>query len=125
MADPHLHLFYSYDRGSEKDPDRIATLEDNITRGLLIVLQNMQPESQKKFLREILDIKSSFKNLKFDLQNIDDEDNLHKVRKHKNKILLVITRDEQNKINKGNINKGPGKKLEDLRKSYQMIEIIN
>ena len=60
MADPHLHLFYSYDRGSEKDPDRIATLEDNITRGLLIVLQNMQPESQKKFLREILDIKSSF-----------------------------------------------------------------
>ncbi len=99
MTDPHFNLFYSYDRGSQKDPDRISQLEDNVTRGFLIALQHLSDTDRKEFLRNLLTgtgiKKSQLSNLSFDLQNIDDRNNLSKIQKGRDvkKILLTISRD--------------------------------
>jgi len=85
MSDPHFNIFYSYGRGSQKDYDRISQLEDNVTRGFLIVLKHLSDTDRKEFLWNLLTRtginKSQLSNLSFDLQNIDDRNDLDKIQK--------------------------------------------
>ncbi len=99
MSDPHFNIFYSYDRGSQKDADRISQLEDNATRGFLIVLKHLSDTDRKEFLCNLLTgtgiKKSQLSNLLFDLQNIDDRNDLNNIQKGQDvkKILLTISRE--------------------------------
>ena len=96
MTDRHFNLFYSYDRGSRKDPERISQLEDNITRGLLIVLRSLPQKLQNKFIEQITDSKISKKHYNrkaiYDLQNIDDYQSINELHNNiqNNSIKLFI-----------------------------------
>lgn len=120
MTDPHFNLFYSYDRGSQKDPDRISQLEDNITRGFLIVLRSLN--NQQKFLSQLLDIgEKQLDTLTFDLQNIDDKEDLAKIKKSEDKILLLITRE---KLEESDIKRKTRKFFEKLKSSPEVKKLL-
>lgn len=97
MNDKHLNLFYSYGRGSRKDLDHLNQLEDNITRSFIITLINLGPTLQNLFLNNLLGLKLR-KNtkLKYDLQNLDEDNDKKIVKKAKQKILLCISREKLN-----------------------------
>lgn len=49
MTDPHLNLFYSYNRD-------IELIENNLTRALIVTLRLLSGETRNKLLRELFDI---------------------------------------------------------------------
>jgi len=93
MIDPHFNIFYSYDRGSKKDKESLSQLEDNITRGFLIVLKNLEPIHQRKFLKDLVGTpknKSTFQSLSFDLQNIEKKEELIRIQAHRYLVWVEV-----------------------------------
>lgn len=66
--DNHLNLFYSYSQGGYDNLKEIRVLEDNVTRALIICLNEITGFTNL-FLEEILGIKSN-KKPQFDLQHL-------------------------------------------------------
>jgi len=92
-TDKFLNVFYSYDKGSYKDLDHLKQLENNLTRSLIICFDNMDNDNKKAFLIELFkrgnyrNTKLNFKDLRVDLQSINDKKLIHH---NKNKILIAL-----------------------------------
>lgn len=84
--DKRLNIFFSYDRGGYKDPDKLKQLEDNVTRSFIIVLRHLQPRNQSQLLKKLLGPNNYF-GLKYDLQNLKKRSDL---KLNSTKYLLTI-----------------------------------
>lgn len=85
--DKHLNLFYSYDRGNTKNPDRVNQLEDNITRAFIVTLKNLSVKYQTQFFKSIIGVKLKYGNVIYGLQNISAEFSNRKIFK---KVFVTI-----------------------------------
>ena len=98
-----MNLFYSYDKGSHRDPNRKQQLEDNITRSFIVTVSKLNNSTQKYYLDLLLKKAKINLNLKgtlnYKLQSMEDEDDLRNVQLSKNKILITIA-DRNTNINK-------------------------
>ncbi len=98
-SDPHLNLFYSYESGSLDNLEVQTQLENNITRALILTMQNLEPTNQEGVLKDLLgmavrNLKASGNEealLKFDLPSVRQKDSLDYIqRSDKTKTLLTI-----------------------------------
>ncbi|MBC8488911.1 MAG: hypothetical protein H8D45_23070 [Bacteroidetes bacterium] len=74
-CDNRLNLFYSFDHGSTKSPDKNIQLEDNITRSFILTLCNLSHKNIVSFLERILPNRIEIdkgNNIVFDLQSRND-----------------------------------------------------
>jgi hypothetical protein len=100
--DRYLNLFYSYDKGSNKDLLNLKQLENNFTRSFIICFDNLKEANKKLFLEHLISNHSSkklqlkFKNIEVDLQSFENTSELKEYQKSKSKILLVIGSNKSN-----------------------------
>ena len=98
MKDQHLNMFCSYGRGSRKSLERLSQLEDNITRSFVIALKYLTEDQRCKFFKELLNVDlnvAGARNLRFDLQTIDDKHDKRMAQRAKKKFLLLISTFEE------------------------------
>jgi ribosomal 50S subunit-associated protein YjgA (DUF615 family) len=95
LMDPHLNVFYSYDRGkynSEKGKENLQKqLEDNVTRALLITLSQLAKSNRLRFIGELMGGKENDnceEDFDFDLQALRKGYS----KNAENKFLLTITK---------------------------------
>ncbi len=93
--DPHLNLFYSYQKGDSDDIEGQKRLEDNLTRAFLVTLAQLKDAEPVKFctvLTMLLGMNSheiAPQDVSFGIQNLK-ADELKKIRRTKRKIILTI-----------------------------------
>lgn len=95
--DKYLNLFYSYNQGSLKNEEKTKQLEDNLTRALIVTLQNLNSNLQKQIIGLITDKhKVESKGFSYDLQNTDKYNSKNNATKY----IIILERQKIDEITK-------------------------